>query len=256
MEGSLHRHRLAGTCPRHGPFLESGSAVGLTRICQLSRAPASSPSRPPARPPTHPPTAQVRWITFHSGYDFGYLLKLLTCSSLPANESEFFQLLKVGRSFHTRALPAAQSWGVVVTCGMCWWFGAYPPRCRRAGASGLPARCRLARRRSRGRPAPVSCVPSSCPALQAHAGSPSAPFPPTPAAALLPPNLRHQVSDEGKPGGDAQWQRSMVLEARHRTPRDARGAGAACRPCPACQPTLRSPTHLGLCSFVTTCTAA
>lgn len=39
---------------------------------------------------------QVRWITFHSGYDFGYLLKLLTCSSLPANESEFFQLLKVG----------------------------------------------------------------------------------------------------------------------------------------------------------------
>lgn len=39
---------------------------------------------------------QVRWITFHSGYDFGYLLKLLTCSSLPTNEGEFFQLLKVG----------------------------------------------------------------------------------------------------------------------------------------------------------------
>jgi CCR4-NOT transcription complex subunit 7/8 len=37
----------------------------------------------------------VRWITFHSGYDFGYLLKLLTCSSLPANEAEFFALLKV-----------------------------------------------------------------------------------------------------------------------------------------------------------------
>lgn len=37
---------------------------------------------------------QVRWITFHSGYDFGYLLKLLTCSSLPANEAEFFALLK------------------------------------------------------------------------------------------------------------------------------------------------------------------
>ncbi|KAI7836265.1 hypothetical protein COHA_009855 [Chlorella ohadii] len=37
----------------------------------------------------------VRWITFHSGYDFGYLLKLLTCSSLPANEAEFFQLLKL-----------------------------------------------------------------------------------------------------------------------------------------------------------------
>ncbi|PRW61491.1 CCR4-associated factor [Chlorella sorokiniana] len=37
----------------------------------------------------------VRWITFHSGYDFGYLLKLLTCSSLPANEAEFFALLKL-----------------------------------------------------------------------------------------------------------------------------------------------------------------
>lgn len=41
---------------------------------------------------------QVRWITFHSGYDFGYLLKLLTCASLPANEAEFFQLLKVALS--------------------------------------------------------------------------------------------------------------------------------------------------------------
>ena len=48
--------------------------------------------------PAPPP---VRWITFHSGYDFGYLLKLLTCQSLPANEGEFFQLLKVRR--HHRA---------------------------------------------------------------------------------------------------------------------------------------------------------
>lgn len=36
----------------------------------------------------------VRWISFHSGYDFGYLLKLLTCVALPSNESEFFELLK------------------------------------------------------------------------------------------------------------------------------------------------------------------
>jgi CCR4-NOT transcription complex subunit 7/8 len=40
-------------------------------------------------------TDDVRWVSFHSGYDFGYLLKLLTCSALPANEGEFFELLKL-----------------------------------------------------------------------------------------------------------------------------------------------------------------
>ena len=35
----------------------------------------------------------MKWVSFHSGYDFGYLLKLLTCSPLPAEESEFFKLL-------------------------------------------------------------------------------------------------------------------------------------------------------------------
>ncbi len=38
-------------------------------------------------------TDRVKWISFHSGYDFGYLLKLLTCSPLPADEGEFFKLL-------------------------------------------------------------------------------------------------------------------------------------------------------------------
>jgi hypothetical protein len=32
---------------------------------------------------------------FSSGYDFGYLLKLLTNAELPSEESEFFELLKI-----------------------------------------------------------------------------------------------------------------------------------------------------------------
>lgn len=38
----------------------------------------------------------VRWITFHSGYDFGYLLKLVTCLPLPATEAEFFEARRPG----------------------------------------------------------------------------------------------------------------------------------------------------------------
>jgi len=34
----------------------------------------------------------VRWISFHSGYDFGYLLKVLTCSALPADENGYVLL--------------------------------------------------------------------------------------------------------------------------------------------------------------------
>lgn len=37
----------------------------------------------------------IRWLSFHSGYDFGYLLKLLTDQNLPADESEFFELLRL-----------------------------------------------------------------------------------------------------------------------------------------------------------------
>ncbi|EDV97532.1 CCR4-NOT transcription complex subunit 7 isoform X1 [Drosophila grimshawi] len=37
----------------------------------------------------------IKWLCFHSGYDFGYLLKLLTDQNLPADESEFFELLHI-----------------------------------------------------------------------------------------------------------------------------------------------------------------
>ncbi|KAL6495837.1 ccr4 associated factor [Orobanche gracilis] len=37
----------------------------------------------------------VYWVTFHSGYDFGYLLKLLTCRNLPGTQDEFFSMINV-----------------------------------------------------------------------------------------------------------------------------------------------------------------
>lgn len=40
-------------------------------------------------------TEDVRWISFHSGYDFGYMLKILTSQPLPTDESEFFDLVKM-----------------------------------------------------------------------------------------------------------------------------------------------------------------
>jgi len=38
---------------------------------------------------------RVKWLSFHSGYDFGYLLKLLTDQNLPKDEVGFFDLLKI-----------------------------------------------------------------------------------------------------------------------------------------------------------------
>lgn len=37
----------------------------------------------------------IKWLSFHSGYDFGYLIKLLTDALLPAEECEFFELLRI-----------------------------------------------------------------------------------------------------------------------------------------------------------------
>lgn len=38
---------------------------------------------------------KVTWISFHSSYDFGYLVKLLTNKDLPNTEAEFLELLKI-----------------------------------------------------------------------------------------------------------------------------------------------------------------
>ncbi|KAH9999597.1 CAF1-domain-containing protein [Russula compacta] len=39
-------------------------------------------------------TDETSWISFHSGYDFGYFLKLLTALSLPTTEAAFFERLQ------------------------------------------------------------------------------------------------------------------------------------------------------------------
>ena len=37
----------------------------------------------------------VHWISFHSGYDFGYLMKIMLCKPLPDDEAEFHKKLMV-----------------------------------------------------------------------------------------------------------------------------------------------------------------
>jgi len=37
----------------------------------------------------------VTWLTFHSAYDFGYLLRQLTCQQLPESETEFLESLRI-----------------------------------------------------------------------------------------------------------------------------------------------------------------
>jgi len=38
---------------------------------------------------------RVKWVSYHSGYDYGYLLKLLTSQDLPSDEKGFFDILKI-----------------------------------------------------------------------------------------------------------------------------------------------------------------
>jgi CCR4-NOT transcription complex subunit 7/8 len=37
----------------------------------------------------------IQWLSFHSGYDFGYIVKTLTGTDLPEKESEFFEILRL-----------------------------------------------------------------------------------------------------------------------------------------------------------------
>jgi len=38
---------------------------------------------------------RVKWVSFHSGYDFAYLLNLLTTQDLPPDEKSFFEILRI-----------------------------------------------------------------------------------------------------------------------------------------------------------------
>ncbi|KAG5517969.1 hypothetical protein PMAC_000424 [Pneumocystis sp. 'macacae'] len=37
----------------------------------------------------------VKWTSFHSSYDFGYLLKIMICDCLPVEEDEFYELVRI-----------------------------------------------------------------------------------------------------------------------------------------------------------------
>lgn len=77
----------------------------------------------------------ITWLSFHSSYDFAYLLKLLTNKNLPQSENEFFSNLKlffpkiydvkvsnmkshpllrlIIKSIHKRTIPKVRLWNAI-----------------------------------------------------------------------------------------------------------------------------------------------
>ena len=37
----------------------------------------------------------VSWLSFHSGYDFGYLVKIMACKALPSDEEEYLKVVRM-----------------------------------------------------------------------------------------------------------------------------------------------------------------
>lgn len=37
----------------------------------------------------------IKWISFHGGFDFAYLLKMLKCEDLPLTEKQFYKELNL-----------------------------------------------------------------------------------------------------------------------------------------------------------------
>lgn len=93
----------------------------------------------------------VRWVTFHAGYDFGYLMRTLTGGVLPESEKDFFELLKVRAAWYTEGGPLWQ------------------------GEKGGEMRCRTGKVPS---PSPLAAAASPCsrPSLRNHSLHPRTHF--------------------------------------------------------------------------------